>query len=386
MKKSINHIYLIILLSVLSSVAPMGIDTYLPSIVQISDYFNVSIHKVELSLSIFLLGFSIGQIFGGPISDRFGRRLSSIFGLLGFSIFSFVIIFSSNIYELWLYRFFEAFFGGIVVVNASAAVRDRFHGSQAAKVFSLIGMVRSLAPLLAPFIGALIIHFFTWEAVFVFLTFYSLIVAYFVYKDLPESYTYNEQKIFDSFKIVFSNKNALKIMLTLGFSFGGFFIIISKTSFIYIEYFKISTDFFPFFFAINFIFLLFMMKINIHLLNRFSPIFLVKTAIFLQIIWAIYFVLVYRDITLFTIVVILAFYMGMMAFIFGNCMALAMENFVKNAGVASSVAGVIQFGLGSLVSTIVLSFHSEDFQLLSYSITIISIISFLLISTYKIKA
>lgn len=386
MQKSINHIYLIVLLSVLSSVAPMGIDTYLPSIVQISNYFEVSIHKVELSLSIFLFGFSIGQILGGPISDRFGRKLSSIFGLLGFSIFSFIIIFSSNIYELWLYRFFEALFGGIVVVNASAAVRDRFNGREAAKVFSLIGMVRSLAPLLAPVIGALIIHFFTWEAVFIFLSFYALFVAYFVYRDLPESYIYNKQKILDSFKLVFSNKNALKAMLTLGFSFGGFFIIISKTSFIYIEYFKISTDFFPLFFGINFIFLMIMMKTNIYLLNKFTPITLVRSAIFIQILWGIYFIIVHKEISLLNIVIILAFYMSMMAFIFGNCMALAMQYFSKNAGVASSVAGVIQFGLGSFVSTVVLSINIENFLLLSCSITLISIISFLIINSYKIKA
>jgi len=179
MKKPINHIYLIVLLSVLSSAAPMGTDTYLPSIPEIAKSFGVSIDKIELSLSIFLIGFSVGQIFGGPISDRYGRRVSSIFGLLGFALFSFIIIFITNIYELWIFRFLEAFFGGIVVVNAAAAVRDRFHGAEAAKVFSLIGIVRSLAPLLAPAIGAAIIHFFNWEAVFIFLTLYALIVYIF---------------------------------------------------------------------------------------------------------------------------------------------------------------------------------------------------------------
>ena len=85
MQKSINHTYLIILLAILSSIAPMGVDAYLPSIPDIANSFNVNIHKVELSLSIFLTGFAIGQIFGGPISDRYGRKLSSVYGLLGFS-------------------------------------------------------------------------------------------------------------------------------------------------------------------------------------------------------------------------------------------------------------------------------------------------------------
>ena len=76
MRKSANHINLIILLAVLSSVAPMGIDTYIPSIPDIASAFNVGIEKIELSLSVFLIGFSIGQIFGGPLSDRYGRRKS----------------------------------------------------------------------------------------------------------------------------------------------------------------------------------------------------------------------------------------------------------------------------------------------------------------------
>jgi DHA1 family bicyclomycin/chloramphenicol resistance-like MFS transporter len=384
MKKSTNHIYLIILLSVLSSVAPMGVDTYLPSIPDIAKSFDVSIHKIELSLSIFLIGFSVGQIFGGPISDRYGRKMSSVFGLLGYALFSFIIIFSTNIYELWAYRFVEAFFGGIVVVNAAAAVRDRFHGAEAAKVFSLIGMVRSLAPLLAPAIGAFIIHFFTWEAIFIFLTIYALVVAFFVYKDLEESYTYSKQNVIESFKIVLSHKKALKAMITLGFSFGGFFIIIAKTSFIYIEYFKIQTDYFPFFFGINFIVLIIMIKVNVNLLKKFTPVNLVKIAILVQVLAGILFALNHENISLITTVILIATYMSMMAFIFGNCMALALEHFPKNAGVASGVIGVLQFGLGAIISSIALFFHNETFLPIALSISIISTIAFLIMRTYKI--
>ena len=383
MKKSINHIYLIILLSVLSSVAPMGVDTYLPSIPDIAKSFNVSIHKIELSLSIFLIGFSIGQVFGGPISDKYGRKKSSIFGLLGYALFSFIIIFSTSIYELWAYRFFEAFFGGIVVVNAAAAVRDRFHGAEAAKVFSLIGMVRSIAPLLAPAIGAFIIHFYTWEAVFIFLTIYALIVAFFVYKDLEESYTYTQQNVFESFKLVLSHKNALKAMLTLGFSFGGFFIIIAKTSFIYIEYFKIQTDYFPFFFGINFIILMAMIKVNVNLLKSINPINLVKIALLVQVISGFLFVLNYENISLVLIVILIASYMSMMAFIFGNCMALTLEYFPRNAGVASGVVGVLQFGLGAAISSIALIFHDGTFFPIGFAICVISIIAFLIMLNYK---
>ncbi|MGA1940161.1 multidrug effflux MFS transporter [Arcobacter sp. YIC-310] len=379
MRKSINHIYLIILLATLSSVAPMGVDTYLPSIPEISKYFNVSIEKIELSLSIFLIGFSIGQIFGGPISDRYGRRIGSITGLLGFSFFSFLIIFSSNIYELWTYRFLEAFFGGIVVVNAAASVRDRFHGKEAAKVFSLMGMVRSVAPMIAPFIGAFIIHFFTWKAVFVFLTIYPLVIAFLVYKDLNESFTYIKQNIYTSFKSVLTHKEAVKYMLVLGLSFGGFFILISKSSFIYIEHYNISTDYFPFFFGINFVVLMGLIRVNVRLLKSFTPKQIVKLALAIQILSGSLFILNYETIPLAFTVILIASYMGVMAFVFGNCLALAIEFFPKNAGVASSVIGVLQFGLGALVSSISLSFTDHTFLPIAISITISSILAILLL-------
>ena len=383
MRKSINHLYLIILISILSSVAPMGVDTYLPSIPEIAKYFDVNIHKVELSLSIFLIGFAIGQIFGGPISDRYGRRVGSIVGLLGYALFSFLIIFSSSIYELWIYRFLEAFFGGITVVNATAAVRDRFSGQEAAKVFSLIGMVRSLAPLLAPVFGAAIIHFFPWEGIFVFLTIYALIVAFFIYKDLPESFTYTKQNIIESYKLVLTHKKAMKAMLVLAISFGAFFIIIAKTSYIYIEYFGIKTDYFPLFFGINFIILIAMIKVNVNLLKTYEAKNIAKYATLIQFCVGIIFLLIHKDMNLILTVIIIASYMSMMAFIFGNCMSLAIEHFSKNAGVASGVIGVLQFGLGALISSVALNFDNNGFFVIAFNITFLSIISFLIIRSYK---
>ncbi|PHO09286.1 Bcr/CflA family drug resistance efflux transporter [Malaciobacter canalis] len=385
MRKSIGHIYLIILLAVLSSVAPIAIDTYIPSIPTIATDFNVSIEKIELTLSIFLIGFSIGQIFGGTFSDRIGRRKSSIIGLIGFSFFSFLIILSSSVYELWIFRFFEAFFGGFVVVNANAVVRDLFHGKEAAKIFSLIGTVRSIAPLAAPAIGSFIIHFYSWKAVFVFLCVYSLLVALWVYKDLNETFTYTNQKVIESYKAVLKNKMAMKAMLTLAICFSGFFILVAKSSFIYIEYFNISTDYFPFFFGINFLVLMAMIRVNVMLLKYFTQLELIKYTIIIQIVAGILLMTLAQGISIITTVILIATYMSMMAFIFGNSTALAMEHFSKNAGVASSVIGVLQFGLGALISSIALMFHTQTFMPIGASIATISLVAYLIIRTYKFK-
>lgn len=383
MKKPINHIYLIILLAILSAVAPVAVDTYIPSIPSMANDFQVGIEQVELTLAIFLIGFAIGQIFGGVLSDRLGRKKSSLIGLLGFAFFSFIIIFSTHIFELWIYRFIEAFFGGLIVVNASAAVRDLFHGTQAAKVFSLIGTVRSLAPLLAPAVGSLIIHFFEWEAIFVFLTLYALVVAFFVYKDFDETYTYTKTKALESYKIVFRNTQAMKIMLVLALGFSGMFIFIAKSSYIYIEYFGISTDMFPFYFGMSILTLMLLIRVNIKLLEKYKSILLIQFAIGFQVITALLFVLIAQEISLYAIMVLTALYIGMNAFIYGNCTALALESFSKNAGVASSVIGVVQFGIGALITSMVLLFHTDNLTPVAISILLISSSSFLILRSYK---
>jgi len=378
-----NHVNLAILLALLASLGPMGIDTYIPSIPDIASTYGVSLEEVELSLAIFLIGLSVGQIFGGVISDNYGRRSSSIYGLIGFSFFSFLIIFSHSIYEIWIYRFFEAFFGGIVLVNSSAVVRDKFKGNEAAKVFSIIGTVRSVAPLIAPAIGAFIIHFFPWKGVFIFLTIYPLIILFIVQKYLDNTKVYEKQNILNSFYLVLSNKKAMISMFVLGLSFSGIFVFISKASFIYIESFGISTDFFPFYFSSHFVALMLLTKFNITLLKHFKILKIMKITLLIQTFICILFLLNYKDITLIETMVYLISYTGLMAFIFGNSLALAMNSFSKNAGVASSVAGVLQFGMASLVSAIVLSFKSEDFFILAISILVLTLSSFLILGRYK---
>ena len=382
MKKPINHIYLIILLAILSAVAPVAVDTYIPSIPNMAHDFNVGINKIEFTLPIFLIGFALGQIFGGVLSDTLGRKKSSIIGLLGFAFFSFIIIFSTHIYELWLYRFIEAFFGGLIVVNASAAVRDLFHGTQAAKVFSLIGTVRSLAPLLAPAIGAFIIHFYDWEAIFIFLTVYALLVAFFVYKDFDETFTYTKTKVLESYKIVLTHKKAMKIMLVLALGFSGMFVFIAKSSFIYIEYFGISTNWFPFYFGISIMALMLLIRVNIKLLETYASIVLIKFAVGFQIVVALLFMVLCNELNVYGTVVLTALFIGMNAFIYGNCTALALESFSKNAGVASSVIGVVQFGIGAALSSVVVLFHSNSLMPIAVSVFLISLSSFLILRSF----
>ncbi len=236
--------------------------------------FGVGIEKIELSLTLFMLGFALGQLFGGPISDSIGRKKTSILGLLGFSFFSFMIMSSTSLLELYTLRILEAFFGGLIVVNANAIARDLFSGTEAARIFTLIGIVRMIAPLIAPAIGALIIHFFSWQVIFFFLGVYALVVAFMVQVNIQETLVYVKQNVIKSYLSVITHPKAKELIIVFGIIFSGAFIFISKAAFIYIEYFGISTDWFPLFFGTDMIFIMIMAKINIKLNKKYKTILL----------------------------------------------------------------------------------------------------------------
>lgn len=126
-----------------------------------------------------------------------------------------------------------------------------------------------------------------------------------------------------------------------------------------------------------------MIRVNIKLLTNYSAIVLIKRAIMGQLIIGVCFILFAQDIGLIGAMFFIASFMSLNGFIYGNCTALALENFSKNAGVASSVIGVIQFGVGAVISAAVLMFHSNSLLPIAVSITLIAFVAFLLIRNYK---
>jgi MFS transporter, DHA1 family, multidrug resistance protein len=382
MKNSINTSYLLILLSVLSAIAPISIATYLPAMPSMAEYYNLPISYIELSLSIFMFGFSLGQLFGGPISDRKGRKFCSLLGLFGFSFFSFLIIFSTTVYELWIYRFLEAFFAGFIVINATAIIRDLYSGNEAAKYFSLLGSIRSIVPMVAPMIGALILFFAPWKGIFAFLTIYSLFLAFLIIKDLEETYTYTKRNIIESYISVLSHKKAMMIMFILALGFSSMFSIITKLSFIYMEHFHVGVNLFSLYYGLNFVLLMVLATLNTKFMKYFSQLNILKTAVSVQIVFAAIFTFFYKDLTLYSTIIILGIYIAMNGLIYGNATSMVLENFSKNAGVASALIGVIQFGMASIISSVIVSFHGQTLLPIGIGMLMISLTSILILKKY----
>src|SRR5882757_3834526 len=155
------------LLAALSAIAPLTTDMYLPSLPDIARQLTASIAQVQLTISAYLIGFAVGQIFYGPISDRHGRKPVLLAALALYCAATLVCAVSTSIEMLIVARALQALGGSGAIVLTRAVVRDLYSGARAGRELSVIGSVMALAPVLAPIIGGLLQTRFGWRWIFI---------------------------------------------------------------------------------------------------------------------------------------------------------------------------------------------------------------------------
>lgn len=358
MQKAYNHIFLVVILAALTSVTPLAIDTYLPSMPEIARFLHVGIEKIEMTISIFLLFFALGQLVGGVLSDRIGRRMTALIGLAFFAAADFSLYTTTTLEELYLFRALQAFSGGLAIVNSSAVVRDLFHGKEAAKVFSTIASITMIAPMIAPALGSVIITYFSWNYVFLFLGIYSSTVLIVLFLYLPETGSKTHTRIAEAYKRVLTHKEALGYILALSFSFSGMFIFIEKSSFIYMEYFRASKQLFPFLFGANVLVMILLTRLNIKMVRTYEPKNILSVGMFIQFIAGMTLYFLSYSPNILAVFCAMTIYVGVLGLIFGNGIALALEFFKNDSGVANSVIGVSEFTIAGSIGFIASTIHT----------------------------
>src|SRR5262245_6026581 len=175
------------LLGTLTAIGVLSVDMYLPSLPDIGHGLGVSAAQVQLTLSSYLVGFAIGQLIYGPLSDRSGRKPVLIGALALFTVASIACAVAPSIDLLIAARFFQALGGAGASVLARAVVRDLYEGPRAARELSLMGAVMALAPIVAPFAGGVLQTFFGWRSNFVTLVVVGCAAIAVVWWLLPET-------------------------------------------------------------------------------------------------------------------------------------------------------------------------------------------------------
>ncbi len=226
------------LLAALSAIGPLTTDMYLPSLPDIARQLDASTPQVQFTISAYLIGFALGQIFYGPVSDRHGRKPVLLAAIALYCVASLVCALSTSIEMLIVARGVQALGGSGGIVLTRAIVRDIYSGARAGRELSLIASVMALAPVLAPIVGGVLQTGFGWRAVFLTLVAAGLVGVIVVWMLLPETLKARAAEpvsmtsMFRSYRVVARNSSYLAYLSITSASFAGLFAWISGAAFV----------------------------------------------------------------------------------------------------------------------------------------------------------
>ncbi len=357
------------LLALLTALSPFATDTYIPALPTMADFFGVPINMVEVSLTVYFIGVAVGQFFGGPLSDSFGRKTVALCGVFLFGSSSLLAVFIKDVELLWLLRFIQAIGGGGASVVNMAFVRDWFEGKDVARVSSLIGMIMMLAPLVAPIIGSFLLVSMGWQSIFIFMSSVASLVFMLFLFVMPESRhpqhitkRLTARQLIGSYRTIFSSPKAVMLILANSFAVAGMFTFLTGSSFMYIEFFQIDVKLFPIYFGANIIMNVALTFLNYRLVKTISPAKILHVGLVIQLISGIILFFAVRQDSpqLWLVFSMMVVFIGSLGLIFSNTVALVLNQFPQISGSANAVIGVIRFAFSGVVGSLLALFHTGN--------------------------
>ncbi|RWX54688.1 multidrug effflux MFS transporter [Photobacterium chitinilyticum] len=345
---------LIMLLAAVFAMSPFAIDSYLPAIPAMAADLNIETSMVSVTVSIYVLGMAIGQLFGGPLSDRFGRRPIMVAGLLIFSVGSLLIASAESMEMLWSWRVIQSIGGGVAVVGVPATIRDNAEGKEAARLFSLVALIMMLAPSIAPTVGTIVLKTLGWPSIFIILSVVAVVVAVGAAVVMPKAEKVTKQKKSGGYISVIKERRALGYLLAQAFGYAVLMTFITNAPFAYIEHFEVTVELFSGLFIVNVVGIVIVNRANSLLLRVYEPAILLKAFLGMQLIGGVTLVgsMIIAPENLWFAVVGFVISIAANGGIMSNSSACFMRFFANSAGVASALLGAVQYGVGAAVSAL----------------------------------
>lgn len=348
---------LIIILALMSSIAPLSTDMYLPALTHVEESFKTSTFLTQLSLASFFIAFSLGQLIYGPLSDIFGRKKPVIFGILLFMISSFACVMVDNIFYFILLRFLQALGGCAGIVIARAIVNDLFEIQEATGIFALMMVFSSLAPMISPTFGGMLLNYFSWHSIFITLFILGIILFFMIIFGLQESANLTQNQKFSfrqtlsAYSIVLKDKIFLTYVLSASLALSAMFAYITGSSFVFTKIFDLSEQKFAILFGINAFGFVLCANINAKLVLKYNSEKILSYALFLMFIATlILFLSAFLNPNFYLFEILIFISIASLGFIAPNTTTLAMARFKQCSGTASAILGTTQFALAGFIS------------------------------------
>lgn len=373
-----------LLLAALTGLTALSIDMSLPAMPQLQRAFGAGVGAVQLTLSVFLAGFAVGQLVCGVVADRVGRRPVMLVGLALFAAAGLACAFSPSLPVLVAARLVQGLGASVGPILARAIVRDCFAPREASGVLSQITQVMIAAPIVAPSAGSLLLAVFDWPAIFVVLGAAGLLLWMVAWRGLRETLPAavrlgSRVPLLRSYAAVLTHPESLRHGLTTCFSYGGMFAYISGSPFVLIDALGVPPTWFGVLFALPALALMVGATLNRRLVTRVEPALLLHRGVLTVAAAG----LVLGALAWLGLGGVAGVMVPMMAYMLGlglvqpNATAAALAPHGRAAAVTSSLIGSAQTAAGALTGSLVGAFYDHTPRSLATTVAVAGVLTLL---------
>jgi DHA1 family bicyclomycin/chloramphenicol resistance-like MFS transporter len=353
-----------LVLGLLSAIGPFAIDMYLPALPAIGLDLGADTAGVQASLMAFMAAIAVCQLFYGPISDMVGRKPPLYFGMALFVAGAVGSALAPSIEWLIAARFLQGIGACAAMALPRAIVRDGYTGADAAQLQSLLMLVFSVSPILAPLGGSLIVQFGDWRAIFWVVAAIgmlgALLVLFFLKETRPPEARLESSigSALRGYGVLLRDRNFLGLSMIGAFGMSSFMAYLANSSFILIDHYGLNPTLYSVMFSINAVSFIGVSQLTGVLTRRFGLSAVVRTAVYgfvtaMLVLLAVWLAGVDR---LEVLAVLLFIGYGFLGLVIPTTAVLALEEHGQIAGTASAMMGTLQLVTAAVVMGVVGSF------------------------------
>lgn len=384
-QKTLSKSVLVILLISVFFLLGIAVDLYVPSLPAIEHYFHATRHLVQFTICLYILGYALGQLFVGALSDVYGRRKLLLISAAVFTIVSGLCIVSGNVVVLIIYRLLQGMAVAGMSATCRAVVMDCFKGIEITKMMIYITTAWALGPIIGPFIGGYLQHYMGWQADFWLFSVYGLSILIYIAWRVPETHTkrlpFDMRRIGGSMWEVISHPAFLCFSLILGCIYTAFILFNLAGPFlvqVVLHYSAVDYGYAALFIGFGY----FLGNVvNRWLLTRVGPDRLIMMSIIASLLVAI--IMVILNVTmlmnLYSLIIPVFVIFFLAGFAFPNLMGKSLNLFPHMGGIASAMSGSLTLIVVFVLSAFATGLHTHNAMPMSLAYGVITLASLILL-------
>ena len=389
-----NKHHLTLIAALLSMIGPFSIDTYLPSFPAIEASFDISRALLSQSMSVYLFAFAISTLLWGPISDRIGRRLVILGSLLLYISASIGCAFANGLDEFLLFRTFQGFAASGGFIASRAMIRDAHDTENAHRAMSHVIFLFSVAPAIAPVLGAWLQNNYGWRSVFWFLGAFGIllyVMTSFIKEtlELKHRQSIHPNDVIKIYLKILKHRQFISLVLSISCGFSGLFLYIAGAPSVIYHFLNLTSNDFAQLFVPIVVALMIGAAISGRLAHRWSKprlitlgLFIMSAGVFLNLLQ----VSLISASIINTVVPLIVYVFGL-SLIIPAITVMGLDYFPNNRGAAASMQGFFQMMFSASVAAIAVPLLQVSQQHFAFGqiVFIIFAIFFWILSKAKTK-